>query len=139
MVSRKPVRTSLINGRDGAKVDAVVAQLRAAGARADAAPFDVTDPAAVTEAVKHIESAVGPIDILINNAGIQRRAPLEEFAPETWRELMRVNLDSVFFVSQAVARCMIPRKRGRIVNIGSVVPRDLCEARPTSWHTRSSS
>jgi gluconate 5-dehydrogenase len=110
----------VINGRDAGMVDAAVAQLRGAGALADAAPFDVTDPARVADAVQHIESAVGPIDVLINNAGIQRRAPLEEFAPETWRELMRANLDSVFFVGQAVARFMIPRKRGRIINIGSV-------------------
>jgi gluconate 5-dehydrogenase len=110
----------VINGRDTAKVDAVVARLREDGLRADAAPFDVTDPAAITAAVERIESAIGPIDILINNAGIQRRAPLEEFDPEMWREVMRTNLDSVFFVGQAVARCMIPRRRGRIVNIGSV-------------------
>jgi gluconate 5-dehydrogenase len=110
----------VINGRDAGKVDAVVEQLRAAGARADAAPFDVTDPAGVAAAVQNIETAIGPIDVLINNAGIQRRGPLEEFAPETWRELMRANVDSVFFVGQAVARFMIPRKRGRIINIGSV-------------------
>jgi gluconate 5-dehydrogenase len=110
----------VINGRNEGKVNAAVAQLRATGARADAAPFDVTDPADVADAIGRIESALGPIDILINNAGIQRRAPLEDFAPETWRELMRTNLDSVFFVGQAVARFMIPRKRGRIINIGSV-------------------
>ena len=71
--------------------------------------------------------AVGPIDILVNNAGIQRRGPLEDYPEETWRELMSANLDSVFYVSQAVARGMIKRKRGRIINIGSV----QCElARP---------
>ncbi len=55
-----------------------------------------------------------------HNAGIQRRAPLEDFAAETWREVMRTNLDSVFFVAQAVARHMIPRKQGKIINICSV-------------------
>ena len=58
--------------------------------------------------------------MLVNNAGIQRRGPLEDYPEETWRELMRANLDSVFYVGQAVARHMIPRKRGRIINIGSV-------------------
>ena len=117
----------VINGRDAAKVDEVVADLRASGARADPAPFDVTDPTAVKEAVRRVEESVGPIDILINNAGIQRRTPLEDFPEATWREVMSVNLDSVFFVSHAVAQYMIPRKRGRIVNIGSV----QCElARP---------
>ncbi len=117
----------VINGRDAAKVDGVVTQLRAAGARVDAAPFDVTDPPAIKAAVRRIEAQIGPIDILVNNAGIQRRTPLEDFPEATWREVMRTNLDSVFFVSQAVAQFMIPRKRGRIVNIGSV----QCElARP---------
>jgi gluconate 5-dehydrogenase len=117
----------VINGRDAIKVDEVVADLRASGAAADAAPFDVTDTAAVKEAVRQVEADIGPIDILVNNAGIQRRTPLEDFPEATWREVMSVNLDSVFFVSQAVAQFMIPRKRGRIVNIGSV----QCElARP---------
>ena len=116
-----------VNGRNPKAVETTVAVLRASGAEAFAAPFDVTDRAQGEAAVARIEAEFGPIDILVNNAGIQRRTPLEDFPEETWRELMRVNLDSVFFVSQAVARRMIPRKRGRIVNIGSV----QCEmARP---------
>jgi gluconate 5-dehydrogenase len=117
----------VVNGRSRSNVEAAVTELREAGAEAHAAAFDVTKSAEVAEAVARIESDIGPIDILFNNAGIQRRAPLEDFPEETWRELMRVNLDSVFYVSQAVARHMIARKRGRIVNIGSV----QCElARP---------
>jgi gluconate 5-dehydrogenase len=92
----------------------------AAGGKAHGVPFDVTDSAEVRAGVARIEAEIGPIDILVNNAGIQRRAPLEDYAEETWRELMRANLDSVFFVGQAVAQAMIPRKRGRIVNICSV-------------------
>ena len=65
-------------------------------------------------------AAAGGIDILINNAGIQRRAPLEDFDANDWHELMRVNLDGVFHVSQAVARHMIGRGRGKIINICSV-------------------
>ena len=110
----------VVNGRDAAKVEKVVAELAASGAKAHAAAFDVTDRAAVGAAVARIESEVGPIDVLVNNAGIQRRGPLEDYPEETWRELMRANLDSVFFVGQAVARHMIARKRGRIINIGSV-------------------
>lgn len=56
----------------------------------------------------------------MNNAGIQCRAPLQDFAVETWHELMRGNLDSVFFVAQAAARHMIPRGWGKIVNVCSV-------------------
>jgi gluconate 5-dehydrogenase len=112
--------TIVVNGRDAAKVEAVVAEFAASGAKAHAAVFDVTDAAAVGEAIDKIEAEVGPIEILVNNAGIQRRSPLEDFPVETWRELMRANLDSVFFVGQAVARKMIPRRSGKIINIGSV-------------------
>ncbi len=110
----------VINGRDPAKVEKVVAELAASGADARAAPFDVTDRAAVVAAVAGIEADVGPIDVLFNNAGVQRRGALEDYPEETWRELMRANVDSVFFVGQAVARGMIARRRGRIINIGSV-------------------
>ena len=71
--------------------------------------------------VDRIEAETGPIDILVNNAGIQRRAPLEDFAVDTWREIVSANLDSVFFVGQAVARHMIARKRGKIINIASML------------------
>ena len=67
------------------------------------------------------------IDILVNNAGIQRRAPLEKFSDSDWRELMATNVDSVYYVSKAVAPHMIARGRGKVINIGSV----QCElARP---------
>jgi gluconate 5-dehydrogenase len=110
----------VVNGRSAASVDAAVAEIRAASGTAHAAVFDVTDSAEVRASVAAIEADVGPIDILVNNAGIQRRAPLEDFKEETWRELMRANLDSVFYVGQTVARAMIPRRRGRIVNVCSI-------------------
>jgi gluconate 5-dehydrogenase len=111
---------AIVNGRSADKVDAIVAKIRHSGGRAFGAVFDVTDSAGVRDGVARIETEVGPIDILVNNAGIQRRTPLEDFPEETWRELMKANLDSVFFVGQAVARAMIPRGRGRIINICSV-------------------
>ena len=95
-------------------------RLRADGLDAHTSLFDVTDSAHVDAAVERIGREVGPIDILINNAGIQRRVPLEEFAPEDWDALMRVNLDGVFYVARAVARQMIPRKCGSIINICSI-------------------
>ena len=110
----------LLNGRDGAKLDRAAGALRATGARVDTIAFDVTDSDAVAAGVAHIEAELGPIDILVNNAGIQRRAPLQDFPHDTWHELMGTNLDSVFYVAQAVARHMIPRGRGKIVNVCSV-------------------
>ena len=94
--------------------------LRSEGLQVRAQVFDVTESAQVVKAVDAIEAGVGPIDILINNAGIQRRAPFADFVEADWHELMRTNLDSVYHVGQAVARKMIPRKRGRIINICSV-------------------
>jgi len=110
----------VLNGRDADRVEAAAQAMRGRGFDVTAAAFDVTDPAAVRAGVDRIEADTGPIDILVNNAGIQRRAPLEDFAVDTWREIVSANLDSVFYVGQAVARHMIARKRGKIINIASL-------------------
>jgi gluconate 5-dehydrogenase len=110
----------VLNGRDPAKLERAAAELAAEGHQVSSYAFDVTDPAAVEAAIATIEES-GPLDILVNNAGIQRRMPLEEFPVETWRELMRTNLDAVFYVGQAVARRMITRRRGKIINIASLM------------------
>lgn len=111
----------VLNGRDAGRLDQAADRLRGAGVTSVAtAAFDVTDPAAVEAGVARAEAETGPLDILVNNAGIQRRAPLEDFPVETWHELMRTNLDSVFYVGQAVARRMIPRGHGKIINIASL-------------------
>jgi gluconate 5-dehydrogenase len=112
--------TVVLNGRDVGKLEDAAEGLRADGITVELAAFDVTDQPAVAAGIARIEESSGPIEILVNNAGIQRRAPLQDFAPETWRELMRTNLDSVFYVAQAVARFMIGRGHGKIINICSV-------------------
>ena len=106
----------VLNGRDAAKLAQAAETLGAEGLSVTVSAFDVTDPRAVAAAVDAIE-AVRAIDILVNNAGIQRRGPLEDYPVETWHEIMRTNVDSVFFVGQAVARHMISRGRGKIINI----------------------
>jgi gluconate 5-dehydrogenase len=108
----------VINGRDAA---AVAGAVKALGANAIAAPFDASDRAAVEAAVGKIEQEVGPIDILVNNAGMQKRGAIVDYPEEDWRRILATNLDSVFFVSQSVARRMVPRKRGKIINICSVM------------------
>ncbi|MCB2002231.1 MAG: glucose 1-dehydrogenase [Rhodoferax sp.] len=110
----------VINARNADKLAQAAQTLRAEGATVHALAFDVTDAAAVAKAVAAIEADIGPIDILVNNAGMQRRAPLEDFTQEHWHELMRTNVDSVFMVGQAVARHMIARGKGKIINICSV-------------------
>jgi gluconate 5-dehydrogenase len=110
----------VLNGRDRAKLDAAVRELVDSGARVSAGDFDVTDADAVKRGVDGIESDVGPIDILINNAGMQFRSPLEEFPVDRWEQLLKTNISSAFYVGQAVAQHMIGRGRGKIVNIASV-------------------
>ncbi len=109
----------VLNGRDAAKLAQAAETLGAEGLSVTVSAFDVTDPRAVAAAVDAIE-AVRAIDILVNNAGIQRRGPLEDYPVETWHEIMRTNVDSVFFVGQAVARHMISRGCGKIINIASL-------------------
>lgn len=84
------------------------------------AGFDVTDPAAVDAALTAIEAAHGTPDVLVNNAGIQRRAPIAEFADEDWDALLATNLSAAFYCARRVARGMIARGSGKIVQIGSV-------------------
>lgn len=110
----------ILNGRQPDRVAGAARILRDDGSSVFEMPFDVTDSKAVKTAIDQIENDIGPIDILINNAGMQRRGPLEDYPEEAWHELMTTNVDSVFYVSQAVARKMIPRGRGKIINICSV-------------------
>ena len=105
----------VLNGRDAEKLTAAAQEL---GARSLA--FDVTDHAAARAAVDGFEADTGPITILVNNAGMQHRAPLEDFPPDAFERLLRTNISSVFNVGQACARHMIARGRGKIINIASV-------------------
>ena len=110
----------VLNGRDAKRLVEAEKQLRAEGLTIHALGFDVTDSATVNAAIETIERDIGPIEILVNNAGMQRRAPFEQFSGDDWHALMQTNVDSVFHVGQAVARKMIPRGRGRIINVCSV-------------------
>lgn len=110
----------VLNGRDSARIGGAVEKLRDAGLKAHASTFDVTDFQAVNEDIARIEAEIGAIDILINNAGIQFRAPLEDFPEEQWERLFKTNVSGAFHAAKAVARHMIPRGKGKIINIGSV-------------------
>jgi gluconate 5-dehydrogenase len=110
----------VLNGRDAGKLEAAVAKLKGAGHKVSAVGFDVTQAQAARDGVAAIEKNSGAIDILINNAGTTFRAPLEDFPVERWEQLLATNISSAFYVGQAVARHMIPRGRGKIINIASV-------------------
>ncbi|MCX7306287.1 MAG: SDR family oxidoreductase [Hyphomicrobiales bacterium] len=111
----------VVNGRSVDKVARSVAALTDLDLAAEGSVFDVVDAAAVEAEVDRIEKEIGPIDILVNNAGVQFRKPLEEFPDEEWQRLLQTNVTGVFNVGKAVAKRMIPRRRGKIINIGSVM------------------
>lgn len=110
----------VLNGRDADKLEAAAATLRADGPTVEIAAFDVTDHDAVVAGVDTVEQRFGAIDILVNNAGMQFRSALEDYPVDRWEQLLRTNVSSVFYTGQAVARHMIARGRGKIVNIASV-------------------
>ncbi|SNS99330.1 SDR family oxidoreductase [Tropicimonas sediminicola] len=110
----------VLNGRDVAKLARAAQDLRAVGAKVYELPFDATDHAAVRAAVDKFEAETGPIDILVNNAGMQHRTELENFPEDAFQRLLQTNIASVFNVGQAVARHMIARGHGKIINIASV-------------------
>lgn len=111
----------ILNGRDASALGAAAAELAASGAAVKAVAFDVTSRDSVDGAIAHIEAEIGPIDILVNNAGMQFRSSLEAFPPERFDQIVTTNLTSVFNVSQPVARHMIARGSGKIINIASLL------------------
>jgi len=113
--------TLVLNGRDPAKLAEAARTLRAEGLAVHESAFDVTDGAACEAAVAAIESGIGAIDILVNNAGITRRGAFHELPVADWQAVLRTNVDSLFFVGQTVARRMVQRRRGRIINTCSVM------------------
>lgn len=110
----------VLNGRDVDKLNAAVKGLRDEGFDASAAPFDVTDEAAVRTGIADMLEG-GDLHILINNAGIQRRAPLTELTLDTWNEVLTTNLTAALLVSREVAPHFLARGSGKVVNILSVM------------------
>jgi len=111
----------VLNGRTAEKIDKAVTKLRSEGFAVEGSVFDVVDAAAVDADVARIEREVGPIEIVVNNAGVQFRKTLEEFPDDKWQELLQTNVTGVFNVGKAAAKRMIPRKRGKVINIASVM------------------
>jgi gluconate 5-dehydrogenase len=112
--------TIVLNGRDEARLEAAAGPLREAGITIHTLVFDVTDPAAVEAGVERLETTIGPLAILVNNAGLTLRGPIETMPIETWNEVIALDLTGVFLVSQAAGRRMLTRGAGKIINICSV-------------------
>ena len=106
-----------LNGRDATALETV-----ASGLPSDSflAPADVTDPTAIERAFRDAEQALGPVDILINNAGIAASAPFRKLDAEHWSRIIAVNLTGVYTCTHAILPGMVERGWGRVVNIASV-------------------
>ena len=105
--------------RTSEKLRAVAEEIEALGRRSLAVSCDVTDPDSVNAAVEHVYGTFGRIDILVNGAGTISRTPAAEMSREDWDPVIDTNLSGTFWMSQAVARKMIPQKSGKIINIAS--------------------
>jgi gluconate 5-dehydrogenase len=111
----------VLNGRDLAKLEIAVAALRSEGLAAESAPFDVTDSAAVDAGIASVIERFGRVDVLVNNAGVQHRAPIEAISDADWRRVLSTNLDAPFFLARAVIPSMKARRAGKIINIASLM------------------
>jgi gluconate 5-dehydrogenase len=110
----------ILTSRDAATLAPFEEEIKALGRKTFAVSLDVTHEASIQTAVAQAEQAFGKIDILVNNAGMNIRKPALEVQWDDWNRILDTNLRGSFFVAQAVARGMIARGYGRIVNIGSV-------------------
>lgn len=110
----------ILNGVNAERLEKAASDMRAAGFDVQAACFDVTDEAAVKDAFSAFDKNGVEVDILVNNAGIQFRKPMLELEVADWQRVIDTNLTSAFIVGREAARRMVPRKSGKIINIGSL-------------------
>jgi len=114
--------TLVVNGASSQqKLDNAVAEYKALGLNAHGYLFDVTDESQVIENLAKIEDEVGAVEILVNNAGIIKRTPLEDMEVADFEQVIKVDLVSPFIVSKHIVKGMISRKRGKIINICSMM------------------
>jgi gluconate 5-dehydrogenase len=110
----------VLNATSPERLATAAAELRGRGHDVREALFDVTDEAAVTDAFARLDLDGVAVDILVNNAGIQLRKPMVELSTAEWRGVIETNLTSAFVVGREAAKRMIARRRGKIINIGSL-------------------
>ena len=110
----------VLTSRRAEDLEAFQKEVAGLGRRAVALALDVRDPESIHRMTEQALAVYGQIDILVNNAGCNVRKPALEITPEDWAQVMDTNLRGAFFVAQAVARTMLSRGYGRIINIGSV-------------------
>jgi 2-deoxy-D-gluconate 3-dehydrogenase len=101
-------------------LERVAEAIRAVGRRALVVPCDVADVAGIPAAVRQVVGAYGQIDVLVNCAGIQRRMTVLDATVEGWEQVLNTNLRSAYFMTQAVGKVMVERRRGKIISIASM-------------------
>jgi gluconate 5-dehydrogenase len=111
----------VVNGHTPGKMEAALENYRQEGINVQGYLFDVTNEAQVKESIEKIEKEIGPIDILVNNAGMIKRIPALEMDAEAFRQVVDVDLTAPFIMSRHVARGMVERKAGKIINICSMM------------------
>ena len=111
----------VLNGADAGRLTAAEDEMREKGFSVRSARFDVNDEAGIVAAFEHLDAEGVAVDILVNNAGIQFRKPMLELETADWRRVLETNLTSAFVIGREAARRMVPRRRGKIVNIGSLM------------------
>jgi 3-oxoacyl-[acyl-carrier protein] reductase len=104
---------------DGGAAAALAEEVRGAGGTAASIAADVADPSAASAVMEEVERCLGPVDGLVNNAGIVRPAMIEKLDQQQWDAVLGVHLSGTFFMMQAAIRLMVPRGRGSIVNVTS--------------------
>jgi NAD(P)-dependent dehydrogenase (short-subunit alcohol dehydrogenase family) len=102
------------------QVDAAAAEITGAGGRARALQLDVTSPEQIVTCVEEVAAALGPVDVLVNNAGVTMEKKTTEVSDEDWDVVLGTNLTSMFRCARAVAPGMMRLERGKIINIGSM-------------------
>ena len=111
----------ILNGIDQGRCEEAARDFSSDGFPARSLPFDVTDEASVVAAFELLDVGGIEVDILVNNAGIQLRKPIVELAAAEWQTVIDTNLTSAFLVGREAAKRMLPRGRGKVINIGSLM------------------
>ena len=121
----------MLSSRKAGDLEQAAAELQAAGIDARWIAADCGNPQDIARLAAETRERMGPIDILVNNAGATWGAPAEDHPLEAWDKVMNLNVRGYFLLSQAVAKsCMIPRGRGRILNVASIAGLGGCPFAP---------
>jgi gluconate 5-dehydrogenase len=111
----------ILNGRGREKLEEAAGALSDEGIQVETAPFDVSDPNTIAENIDRIEAEMGPIDVLINNAGTNRRGRMTDISAQDYQAVMQANVDGLFLTTRSVSAHMQKRKAGKIINICSAL------------------